>query len=293
MEKIIMRAPAKINWTLDILGKREDGYHDISTIMQSVAIYDEIEIGRVTRPGIDLKVSTPDIPGGRANIGYRAAELMLETFEIHGGIHIYIHKNIPAAAGMGGGSSDGAAIMLGIREVYGIDVSLGELMKLGSSIGADVPFCMVGGTALAEGIGDRLTKLLPIDQVWLVIVKPEIHISTAKIYGLVDTKNIVRRSQNQKFINALYGGDMVSVAKYGGNALEEVTARLYPEIYTIKDELISAGAVYALMSGSGSSVFGVFKNREEASLAYKLLKNYHGQVFLTHTIATGPTVWRD
>lgn len=293
MDKIIMRAPAKINWTLDILGRRKDGYHDIATIMQSVAIYDEIEIAKVSKPGIDVKVSTSDIPGGRANIGYRAAELMLETFKIHGGIEIYIHKHIPAAAGMGGGSSDGAAIMLGIRDIYDIGVSVEELTKLGSGIGADVPFCMVGGTALAEGIGDRLTKLPAVEQMWLVIVKPDIHISTAEIYGLVDIQDIARRPQNEKFIHALHEGDMVSAAKYGGNALEEVTARLYPAIYTIKEELISAGAVYSLMSGSGSSVFGVFENREKAALAYNLLKVRYGQVFLTHTIDTGPTAWRD
>lgn len=290
MQEIILKAPAKINWTLDVLRKREDGYHDIATIMQSVAIYDEIIMKKLEKPQIYVKASTPNIPEGRANIAYRTAELMLDTFKIDGGIDIYIRKNIPTAAGMGGGSSDGAAVMLGIKEMYDIDVSLEELIKLGKNIGADIPFCIIGGTALAEGIGDKLTQLPPIDKIWLVVVKPKISISTAEVYNLVDTKRRYKRPQNEMFVHALYQGDLGSAAQIGSNALEEASAKLHPEIHDIKERLIAEGAMYALMSGSGPSVFGAFEGREEAEEAYNILKECYGQVFLTHTLDTGPIV---
>lgn len=290
MQKIILKAPAKINWTLGILGKRSDGYHDISTIMQSVAIYDEIIMERSTEPILSVSVDTGEVPGGMHNIAYRAAKLMLDTFKIDGGINIYIHKNIPIAAGMGGGSSDGAAVMLGIEHMYDIDVSREKLIHMGKDVGADIPFCLFGGTALAEGIGEKLTPLPPIDTVWLVIVKPNFNISTGEIYGLVDMEQRYRQPDNKAFIQALHDGDLDRMSCHGGNVLEEISAKLYPRIYDIKADLLEAGAIYALMSGSGPSVFGVFRSEREAQWAHNKLKDKYGQVFVTHTIDTGPRV---
>lgn len=290
MEEIILKTPAKINWTLDVVRKRSDGYHDISTIMQSIAIYDEIKIRSLSEKKIVVEVSDPNIPDGEDNIAYKAAKLMLDSFKIDRGLDIYISKQIPSAAGLGGGSSDGAAVMFGIKYMYDIDVDLDTLISMGSVIGADIPFCILGGTALAEGIGEKLTPLPSIDKFWLIIVKPNINISTGEIYGRIQVDNIVNRPDNNRFIQALYSGDLEGMAKYGSNVLEEVSAGLYPIIYDIKSDIRKAGAVYTLMSGSGPSVFGVFKTRDEAKKAYCLLKYKYEHIFLTHTISKGPTI---
>lgn len=290
MEEIILKTPAKINWTLDVVRKRSDGYHDISTIMQSIAIYDEIKIRSLSEKKIVVGVSDPNIPDGEDNIAYKAAKLMLDSFKIDRGLDIYISKQIPSAAGLGGGSSDGAAVMFGIKYMYDIDVDLDTLISMGSVIGADIPFCILGGTALAEGIGEKLTPLPSIDKFWLIIVKPNINISTGEIYGRIQVDNIVNRPDNNRFIQALYSGDLEGMAKYGSNVLEGVSASLYPIIYDIKSDIRKAGAVYTLMSGSGPSVFGVFKTRDEAKKAYCLLKYKYEHIFLTHTISKGPTI---
>lgn len=290
MEEIILKTPAKINWTLDVVRKRSDGYHDISTIMQSIAIYDEIKIRSLSEKKIVVGVSDPNIPDGEDNIAYKAAKLMLDSFKIDRGLDIYISKQIPSAAGLGGGSSDGAAVMFGIKYMYDIDVDLDTLISMGSVIGADIPFCILGGTALAEGIGEKLKPLPSIDKFWLIIVKPNINISTGEIYGRIQVDNIVNRPDNNRFIQALYSGDLEGMAKYGSNVLEGVSASLYPIIYDIKSDIRKAGAVYTLMSGSGPSVFGVFKTRDEAKKAYCLLKYKYEHIFLTHTISKGPTI---
>lgn len=290
MQEIILKTPAKINWTLDVVRKREDGYHDISTIMQSVAIYDEITIHRIPEREIKVGVSDPNIPEGKENIAYKAAELMLDRFKIDEGLHIYIDKNIPSAAGLGGGSSDGAAVMLGIKSLYDIDITFDELAYMGSTVGADIPFCILGGTALAEGIGEKLTQLPFTDEFWLVIIKPDFNISTGEIYAHIKIDDIANRPDNNGFIQALCERELERMARYGHNVLEEVSAKFYPGIYDIKSDLYGAGAVYTLMSGSGPSVFGVFKTRDEAKKAYCLLKYKYEHIFLTHTISKGPTI---
>ncbi|NMA95004.1 MAG: 4-(cytidine 5'-diphospho)-2-C-methyl-D-erythritol kinase [Clostridiales bacterium] len=290
MDKIVLKAPAKINWTLDILGKRDDGYHYIDTIMQSIAIYDVIEIKRTRRASINVKTDNENVPDDKGNIGYRAAEIMVNNFNIDSGLYIYIHKHIPVAAGLGGGSSDGAAIMLGIKHLFDIDIDLGGIQLLGKSIGADIPFCLQGGIAQAQGIGERLINLPTINKSWLIIIKPNIDISTGNIYGLLDIENMINRPNNEKFLKALYRGDMAKASKYGGNVLEGVTSSIYPQINAIIEEVLCAGASYAQMSGSGASIFGAFESRALAEYAYDKLTDAYSQVFLTHTLNNGPII---
>lgn len=261
-----IKAFAKINLGLDVIGKRKDGYHEIRTIMQSVGVFDTLCLKREKGSGIRLFCDQPSVPSDRTNLAYRAAELMFRKYGIEGGMEIRLHKRIPAAAGLGGGSSDAAAVMTGIRELYGLKCSFSDLEEAAVLIGADVPYCIRGGTVLAEGIGEKMTRLPDMPDCTVVIVKPEANISTKLIFENLGIEKLDARSHPdmEKVIRSIYGKDVAGVAENMGNILETVTLKLCPEIGTIKAAMIDAGAAGALMSGSGSAVFGIFTDGDNA-----------------------------
>ena len=262
-------AHAKVNLYLDVLRKREDGYHDILTIFQSISLADELVIER--SEGIWVECDVPGLPSGEMNLAYRAAKLLKETAGLKAGVRIEIHKRIPIGAGLGGGSADAAAVLVGMNELFNLNLPRGTLMELGSEIGADVPFCILGGTALGEGIGNRLTKLPFIGEVWFLLLNPAIHISTGWAYkNLRLTKprgNANILIQRFKGINS---PESVSSLLY--NLFETVVFPEYPEVARLKVRLQESGALGALMSGSGSTVFVIFRSREEAETACELLR---------------------
>ena len=282
MDNITIQAPAKINLYLDVFGKRPDGYHDLKMIMQAISLYDEINISKI-ESGIQVDCNYQYVPTGEKNIAYKAASLMLEKFNIKLGVNIRIKKQIPVAAGLAGGSSDAGAVMKGITELFKLDIDVLSLAALGREIGADVPFCIMGGTAIAEGVGEKLTTLKPFSKVPIVLVKPNFGVSTAYVFKKYIQFN-TERPDPKALIEALAEKDAYKAGKKLYNALEMVTAEEYPVIREIKSSLNSYGAVGSLMSGSGPSVFGVFDNSQKAVDAYKGLSGKYGQVFLVDTL---------
>lgn len=271
-------APAKINLSLDVLKKRSDNYHELKMIMQTVSLYDEIDIERDNK--ISINSNKKDIPLDNRNLAWKAAELFFEHTHISGGCKIYIEKNIPDGAGLGGGSSDAATVLMTLNKIYNTNLSNKELQDIAVKIGADVPFFIVGGTCLAEGIGEKLTKIENKTNPYILIYKPEFSISTKWVYENLNLDN--KPSYDiMPIINDLKEGN-ISFADKIFNYLEEVSISEYPEISNIKLKLKSLGAKGTLMSGSGSSVFGIFTDKNTAKQAYKTLKN--NNVFLVNFI---------
>ena len=260
-------AHAKINLTLDILSKRTDGYHDVRMIMQSLALADKITLCRTDEEGIILETDAPDIPKDDRNLCVRAARNLYERFKLPGGLRIELEKHIPAAAGLAGGSSDAAAVLQGIRELYDLPLDDAELMKEGKKIGADVPFCIQGGTALSEGIGELLTNVSASLPFVILLVKPPAAVSTKKIYEAFDRTIPSERPDTEGMLQALREGDAEMIAARLVNVLEPVTAAMHPEIMKIRGKMLDLGASGARMSGSGPTVFGLFGNKTAAEYA--------------------------
>lgn len=272
MNQIILKARAKINLTLDVLNKRDDGYHNIEMIMQTINLYDLILIKKIKRCEIKLVTNLKWLSCDNKNLAYRAVEIMKKNFDIKDGIFIELKKHIPVAAGLAGGSTDAAAVLVGMRILFGINVSTKELMSMGKELGADVPYCIMRGTALAEGIGDKLTRLPPCPKCYVVLAKPPISVSTPHIYNSIDTNIIDKRPNTKLVINAIKNNDLNTIAKNMYNVMETVTAKEYNVIYELKDFLLEKGALGAIMSGSGPTVFGLFNSNEKARQAYYRLK---------------------
>lgn len=274
--KIKLSAPAKINLTLDILGKRPDNYHNVKMIMQAVSLYDYVTLEQTSSGGITLECSDSAIPSDESNIAYKAANAFFERSGIqNGGLHIFIEKNIPSQAGLAGGSADGAAVLAGLNLIYNGALSDEELAKAGASVGADIPFCIIGGTALAEGTGTTLTRLEPMPECGIVIVKPPVGISTAAAYKAADSRSFIPESSSDvmlPLISDIYGiaenlhNDFESVAQIGCN--EE-----------IKRAMLECGALGACMSGSGTAVFGIFDNEAAQSKCIEKLKSEYEAVY--------------
>jgi len=259
-------AHAKINLTLDVLYRRPDGYHEVEMVMQSLELADKVRLRR-TGGGILLRNSSSEVPEGEENLAWRAARLMFDTFGCSGGLEIGLEKNIPVAAGLAGGSADAAAVIRGIDRLWDLGQSLDYLCELGSKLGSDIPFCVRQGTALAKGRGEILSVLPGWPGVWLVLVKPAVGVSTAKVYGSLRTEQVVERPDTLGILQALKAGS--SIPEYFCNVLEPVTISMVPEVKEIKDELVRAGAVRAVMSGSGPTVFGIAEDKRHAlSLAH-------------------------
>ena len=270
MKTVTIKAPAKVNLTLDVTGKRPNGYHDLKMIMQTISVFDEIKLSLTEEEKIDLHMNKelPDKIPAEKNLVYKAAALMKEKFDIKGGFDIELQKSIPAAAGLAGGSSDCAATLIAINEVCELGLTTQELCDIGVKLGADVPFCIRKGTMLSEGIGEILTPLTPFKDVWVVLVKPDISVSTAYVYTHLDLPNLKYHPDTEKAIECIGNGDISGLSNVLSNVLETVTVPEYPVLTEIKEFLVQNGAEGSLMSGSGPTVFGIFKNKEDARRAY-------------------------
>ena len=266
MDKMELKALGKINLGLDVLGKRPDGYHDVRMVMQTIYLYDQITITKRKEPGIGLSTNLFYLPVNENNLAYRAAKLLMDEFEIRSGVDIFLEKHIPVAAGMAGGSSNAAAVLYGINRMFDLGLSMEELMKRGVSLGADVPYCIMRGTVLAEGIGEILTPLPPMPRCQIVVAKPPVSVSTKMVYEKIDSRRIVEHPDIDGIIDGLKEGDVTKIASRMGNVLEQVTVEEYPVIDKIKRLMNEGGAKGAMMSGSGPTVFGIFT---EKSLAKK------------------------
>ena len=278
-----LQAFAKINLGLDVLGKREDGYHEVRMIMQTIRMYDQLDMRKSVEPGIHLTTNKKYIPVDENNLVWRAAKLMMDTCGIMEGVSIHLHKVIPVAAGMAGGSSDAAATLVGMNRLFHCGLSKEKLMELGVQIGADVPYCVLRGTALAEGIGEKLTVLPPMPDCWILIGKPGISVSTKYVYTTLDLNTDTVHPDIDGMKKALEDGNLYGNTERMGNVLQDVTIPAYPEVERIKEQMKTLGAVNAMMSGSGPTVFGIFDNEEKAQEACQKLRESGScqQVFLT------------
>jgi len=282
MNEFTIKAYAKINLGLDVIGRLENGYHEVRMIMQTVGICDELTFQKLDE-GIVITTDAGELPTDENNLIYKAAKLMFDTYQVQGGVKIHLQKNIPIAAGMAGGSTDAAATMKGIRELYGLECSQEELMALGVKIGADVPYCIMGGTALAEGIGEKLTALPKAPQCYLLVAKPDINVSTKYVYEHLDAEGVDVHPDIDGMLLAIENGDLQGVVERLGNVLENVTVKAHPIITTIKERMMELGASGSMMSGSGPTVFGIFTEENKALDAYEAMKGdkLAKQIFVT------------
>lgn len=276
------KAYAKINLGLDVLRRLPDGYHEVKMVMQSIGLWDELTLERADS-GIAITTDAAGLSTGEDNLIYRAARLMLDKYGISSGLRVHLRKNIPIAAGMAGGSTDAAAVMKGINHLYRLGLSPSQLMEDGVAIGADVPYCILGGTALAEGIGERLTPLPPLPPCHILIAKPDISVSTKYVYEHLDARGIESHPDIDGMVQAIRAKSLDGVLERMGNVLENVTVPAHPVIADIKARMLRLGAAESLMSGSGPTVFGIFRDRETAQSALERFKEEKlaGQAFLT------------
>ncbi len=278
-----IKAYGKINIALDIVGKREDGYHILRMIMQTVDIYDELEFKK-NEPGIHITSNKDFVPTDRRNLVYKAIEMFCDTYGVEKAVSIHIEKNIPVEAGMAGGSTDAAAALRAMRDMYMPHISDNELMTLGVRIGADVPYCIKGGTALCEGIGEIITQLKPFKDKTLVVVKPNFGVSTVATYKGFKLSEVNEHPKVDELILAMENDDLNYVAENMMNLLELVTLKEHKEIDEIKEFICGEGALGSMMSGSGPTVFGFFEDEDKArACAEKLMVDY-SEVFVTRTI---------
>lgn len=286
-----LRAYAKINLGLDVLRRRENGYHDVKMIMQTIQMYDMLEMEKSEQPGIHLTTNLSYIPVNENNLVYKAVKLLMDQYRIEEGITISLNKFIPVAAGMAGGSSDAAAALVGVNRMFQLGLTRQQLMELGVKIGADVPYCVMRGTALAEGIGEKLTALPPMPQCYVLIGKPGISVSTKFVYTNLNLGPDTHHPDIDGMIQALQDGDLYGITDRMENVLESVTIPAYPVIETIKDHMKAHGAVNAMMSGSGPTVFGIFDDKEKAEYACEKLREsmLTKQTFLTTVFNNGGT----
>ena len=276
MREISLRAFAKINLGLDVLRRRDDGYHDLRMIMQSIRLSDRLTMRVTKAEGVRISTNLSYLPGDADNLAARAAAMLMEEFDLPGGVYIDLEKHIPVAAGLAGGSSDAAAALVGMNRLFDLKLSLPELMERGKKIGADVPFCLMRGTALAEGIGEKLTPLPAPPACLVLLAKPDAHISTKYVYTNLDLAKVSAHPDIDAQIKALEKGDLEALAANMGNVLEPVTEAVCPEVGLIREKMLSKGAVGAMMSGSGPTVFGLYTDRDKALEAKSVLEEQEG-----------------
>lgn len=283
-----LKAYGKVNLGLDVVRKREDGYHEVRMIMQTVGVYDKIDLRRSQEPGIRVETNLYYLPNNENNLAYKAARLLMEEFGVKEGVDIQIRKFIPVAAGMAGGSTDAAAVLFGVNKMFTLGLSMEELMERGVKLGADVPYCVMRGTALSEGIGEILTPLPPMPQCKILIAKPSLSVSTKFVYENLKLNTLKPEDHPNidRIADAIRRQDLYGVAENLGNLLETVTIPAHPVIRDIKEKMMEFGAVNALMSGSGPTVFGLFTSPAAAEYAYEEMRfgsssNLARQVYLT------------
>lgn len=283
MFEMRLKALAKINLGLDVIRRREDGYHEVKMIMQTVRLFDRISIRKTKSEKIQVKTNLFYLPENENNLVYKAAKLLMDEFQITQGVLINLQKFIPVAAGMAGGSSDAAAVLYGMNRMFRLGLSMQELMERGVKIGADVPYCIMRGTALAEGIGEKLTELSPMPEGKVLIAKPPISVSTKFVYENLKLDEHTQHPDIDLLIQDIESGSLKDIAAHMGNVLESVTIPNYPVIAEIKEQMIRDGALNAMMSGSGPTVFGLFDDDEKAEYAYRRMRegNLAKQVYLT------------
>ncbi len=267
-----LRALAKINLGLDILRKREDGYHEVRMIMQTIQMYDVLEMRKVKKPGISLSVNYPYIPSDERNLVYKAAKLLMDEFQIKEGVEIRLEKFIPVAAGMAGGSSDAAAALVGVNRLFKLGLSEKDLMERAVNIGADVPYCVMRGTALAEGIGEKLTRIAQVPDCFVLIGKPGINVSTKAAYESLQLDQIQTHPDIDGMIRDIESGDLRAMTEKMENVFEPGIIGRYPVIGEIKALMEEHGALKAMMSGSGPTVFGIFDDRKKMEEATAVLR---------------------
>ncbi len=283
MRQIKLKAMAKINLGLDVVRRREDGYHDLRMIMQTIRLFDHVKMSATRSTGVRVKTNLRYLPTDKGNHAFQAAQMLLDEFNIKGGVFIELKKHIPVAAGLAGGSSDAAAVLVGMNLLYNLGLSQEELCQRGVKIGADVPYCIVRGTVLAEGIGDRLTPLPHIPECRIVIAKPDIRVSTKFVYTHLNLTEQTQHPQIDEQIDAIRRGDLVKMSALCSNVLESVTIPAHPQIAALKEAMLAQGALNAMMSGSGPTVFGIFDDQNRAEKTFETLRrDFRGtQVFLT------------
>lgn len=257
-------AAAKVNLSLDIVGRRADGYHELASVMQTLSLGDVVEV----RPARETSVwaSDADLPCDESNLAWRAWRLLADEFELDGGVEIRLEKQIPLGGGMAGGSTDAAQVLLAVNELYDLRLRQDELVQRAVRLGADVPFCLVGGTALAEGVGEKLTELAPCPELRLVLVHPGFAVPTPAVYRRYDELGVEQSNYTADVLAALNGGNPAEIALSLGNALEAPAFDLYPKLARLKAEMAALGLV-PLLSGSGATVFGVARDKKHAAIA--------------------------
>lgn len=280
---ISLKALAKINLGLDVVRRREDGYHEVRMIMQTVQLYDRLDIKRTQEPGIQIQTNLSFLPVNENNLIYKAAKLLMDEFSITDGVSVKLDKRIPVAAGMAGGSTDAAAMLIGVNRLFSLGLTKKQLMERGVQIGADVPYCIMRGTALAEGIGEALSPLPQMVKCPVLIAKPSISVSTKFVYQNLKLDDTTIHPDIDRLIDDIKAKNLHDIAAHMGNVLETVTIPNYPVIDEIKKHMLSNGAVGAMMSGSGPTVFGLFDDEDTAKKAYKAMRSSHlaRQVYLT------------
>ena len=280
---ISLKALAKINLGLDVVRRREDGYHEVRMIMQTIYLYDRLDIKRTQEPGIQIQTNLSFLPVNENNLIYKAAKLLMDEFSITDGVSVKLDKRIPVAAGMAGGSTDAAAMLIGVNRLFSLGLTKRQLMERGVQIGADVPYCIMRGTALAEGIGEELSPLPPMVKCPVLIAKPSISVSTKFVYQNLKLDDTTIHPDIDRLIDDIKAKNLHDIAAHMGNVLETVTIPNYPVIDEIKKHMLSNGAVGAMMSGSGPTVFGLFDDEDTAKKAYKAMRSSDlaRQVYLT------------
>ena len=283
MDEITLKALAKINLGLDVIRRREDGYHEVRMVMQTIHLYDRLDIVRSHEPGIRIQSNLNFLPVNENNLVYKAGMLLMDEFGITDGVDVRLTKRIPVAAGMAGGSTDAASMLYGMNQIFDLGLSRKALMERGVKIGADVPYCLMRGTALAQGIGEKLSQLPPMVKCPVLIAKPAVSVSTKFVYQNLKLDEHTIHPDLDALIGAIRNKDFTAICGNMGNVLESVTIPNYPVIAQIKEKMMEAGASHAMMSGSGPTVFGLFEDEEIARHARDVMKEsgLARQVYLT------------
>ncbi len=258
MEQMQLRAMAKINLGLDVIRRREEGYHEVKMVMQTIRLFDRIVMTKTKRTGIELESNLHFLPLNETNLAWKAADLMIKKGKLTQGVHIYLQKRIPVSAGMAGGSADAAAVLFGMNRMFHMGYSEEELKEIGVTLGADVPYCLMRGTALAEGIGEKLSMIAPCPRCYVLIAKPGISVSTKFVYENLHADTITDHPDIDALVHAIEAGSLEQMIPHMGNVLERVSIGEYPVIGEIKEKMMECGAKISLMSGSGPTVFGLF-----------------------------------
>ena len=287
---IKLNSYGKINLFLDIEGKKQNGYHLIKTVMQSIDIHDEIFLEKLEKDEIVIECNNQTIPVNEKNTCYKAASIIKELYHINSGIIIRINKTIPSEAGLAGGSSNAAAVICGLNVLWNLNLTKTEMLAIGLKVGADVPFCLVGGTYLAEGIGEKLTELNNFEWNNILVVKPDFSMSTAFVYNNLSS-NYYNSYKDNEILNYIDSGDFKNTALSVGNTLEKVVEKFHPEINDIKELMIQNKAISSLMTGSGSAVFGLFINNDDLESAYNKIVAIYPQTFKTKTNIEGTQIF--